>query len=63
MSTTELNSILATVEAIRQANAPSLSAELLRAVVEAEELNPEDEPAAIQAIERAVKAFLAGASR
>lgn len=60
MSTTELQSLLSTVETIRQTLAPTLSAELLQAIVEAEEGNPEDDVAAMRAIDRAVKTYLTG---
>ncbi len=63
MSTTDLDDLLATVETVRQELHPGLDGDFLREVVRAEEANPDDDPAAVQAIERALKARLAQQGR
>lgn len=63
MSTTELENLLATVEALRQSLHPTLDPALLRAVVEVEEANPEDNDAAMKEINRVLRGFLPGEGR
>lgn len=55
---TDLSELLRTVEQIRSELHPDLDSEFLRAVVAAEEQNPDDE-GAIRAIELALKGVLA----
>lgn len=59
MRTTDLKDLLDTVEAIRVEFHPEIDSMFLAAVVEAEESNPDDEPAAVKAIEKALKECLA----
>jgi hypothetical protein len=55
MPKTELDEILATVEEIRLELHPEIGAAFMAAVVKAEELNPDDEAAAMRAIQDAVQ--------
>ena len=58
MPKSELEDLLATVEALRLELHPKLDGVFLQAVVRAEEENPEDDALASQAIERALKKSL-----
>lgn len=58
MRTTDLEELTKTVERIRQERHPDLDAGFLEAVVRAEEENPEDDNAALRAIQAALKAVL-----
>jgi hypothetical protein len=55
MKKTEVDKILATVEEIREELHPEIGAGFVAAVVKAEEMNPDDDSAALQAIEGALK--------
>lgn len=58
MKTTDLNDLLATIEAVRSETHPELSPEFLISVVEAEQAHLDDEPEAVKKIERALNALL-----
>lgn len=58
MRTTDLKELMHTVEALRQEMHPELDAGFLEQVIRAEEENTEDEGAAVQAIEAAMRALL-----
>ena len=55
MRTTDATELLATVEQIRSAAHPELSAAFIKAIVDAEASHPEDETAALDAIRAAIK--------
>lgn len=59
MRTSDLKGLLDTVEEVRRDLYPDLDSDLLRAVILAEEQNPEDEGEALRAIQAAVDAALA----
>jgi hypothetical protein len=58
MRTTDLDDLLQTVERIRKEMHPDLDSRLIKAVIYAEKENPEDDAAALAAIERALKLVL-----
>lgn len=58
MRTTDLTDLKKTVERLREKLHPDLQAGFLEAVVKAEEENPEDDAAALHAIQAALKAVL-----
>lgn len=58
MRTIDLTDLKDTVERVRLSIHPELDASFLQAVIRAEEENIEDEDAAIEAIQRALKASL-----
>jgi hypothetical protein len=59
MKTTDLNDLLATIEAVRRDKHPSLRPEFLVSVVEAVQAHLDDEAEAVRKIERALNALLA----
>ena len=59
MKTTDLKDLLKTVELLRKELHPELDAAFLKAVVHAEEQNPEDDGEALREIEAALKKVLA----
>jgi hypothetical protein len=63
MRTTDLKDLLKAVESIRLEIHPDISAEFLKAVVAAEEANPESHEDAIRAIETALNAALTASRR
>lgn len=58
MRTTDLDELLQTVERIRQETHPDLDSRFVTAVVSAEKDNPEDDLAALSAIEHALTLVL-----
>ncbi len=58
MKTSDITSLLQTVESIRAEGHPDLDADFLRAVVEAEEANPDDDGEALRAIRQALNTLL-----
>ena len=58
MRTTDLDDLLQTVERIRKEMHPDLDSRFVKAVIHAERDNPEDDAAALAAIERALKLLL-----
>jgi hypothetical protein len=58
MRTTDLKDLTDTVETIRTALHPQLDTEFLKAVVLAEEENPEDDDEALRSIQAALKTVL-----
>lgn len=58
MKTTDLNDLLATIEAVRSEMHPELSPDFLISVVEAEQAHLDDELEAVKKIERALNALL-----
>lgn len=59
MQTTDLKDLIETVELLRKQLHPDLDAGFLRAVVRAEEENPEDDAEAVRSIQLALKEVLA----
>lgn len=59
MKTTDLKDLLKTVEFLRKELHPELDAGFLKAVVRAEEQNPEDDAEALREIEAALRSVLA----
>jgi protein-disulfide isomerase-like protein with CxxC motif len=58
MQTTDLHDLRAAVERIRKTQHPDLDSEFLDAVILAEDANPEDDAAAIRAIQAALKVVI-----
>jgi predicted transposase YbfD/YdcC len=58
MKTNEFDDLIRTVEQIRLKLHPELDAAFLRAVIQAEEQNPEDDAEALRAIEAALGVVL-----
>lgn len=58
MRTSDLDELIRTVELIRATTHPELDAAFLRAVVAAEESNPEDDAQAMRDIESALRLLL-----
>lgn len=58
MRTADLKDLTAVVESLRKELHPDLDAQFLATVVMAEEQNPEDDAAALRAIQAALKAVL-----
>lgn len=58
MRTNDLQDLLETVEQLRAELHPDLDAKFLKAVVHAEQENPEDDAEAVRSIEAALKAEL-----
>ena len=61
MRTTDLKELAEAVERIRQKQHPDLDAAFLNAVIRAEDENPEDDAAALRAIQAALKTLLTSA--
>ncbi len=58
MKTTDIASLLRAVESIRAARHPDLDVEFVRAVLEAEEANPDDDGEALRAIRQALNTMV-----